>query len=250
VVDAVGDHDVVARCLRDHVGQQQEPQRLGEPRVDAVHQPALAGTDPPPLRDEVRLQLDELVVGGVGDEERAHGQLDGLAGEPQRRGRFRRGDVGAVAAVQRAGGLVLGHQLLDQHGEPVRVPLPGHLRHDVAGRVDDGQGRPRPRRVGVPRGELGIVEHRVVDAVTLHRGLDGVRVGLVHELRRVDPDRHQHVGEPLLQLTQLVDHVQAVHAAERPEVEQHDLPAQRGEGQRLASGVQPATPREFRRPYP
>ncbi len=55
-----------------------------------------------------------------------------------------------------------------------------------------------------------------------HRGV----LRLVRELRRVHADHHERVPVPLLQLTQLVDDVQAVHAGEGPEVEQNDASAQ------------------------
>jgi hypothetical protein len=249
VVGAVRDHHVVPGSRRDGRREQQEPQRFGEPGPVAVGEAALAGADAAPLGDEVGFQLDELVVRGVGDEERPAGEPDHLPGEAQGRGRLGRRDVRAVAAVERAGGLVFRDQLLDQHRELVRVALARHVRDDVAGGVHDRERRPRPRGVGVPGGQLGVVEHRVVHRVALDRGRDGVRVGLVHELRRVHPDRHEDVGVALLQLAQLVDDVQAVHAREGPEVEQHDLAAQRGEGQRDPARVEPAPPGEPRRPY-
>ena len=79
----------------------------------------------------------------------------------------------------------------------------------------------------------------MVDLVAVDRRDQGLVVGLVRELRRVDADDDEHVGVALLDLAQLVDDVQAVDAAERPEVEQHDAPAQPGQRQRLR-GVDPA----------
>jgi hypothetical protein len=52
------------------------------------------------------------------------------------------------------------------------------------------------------------------------------------ELRRVHTDHHQAVAETLFQRTQFLDDVQAVDAAERPEVEQDHPAAQPGDGQR------------------
>ena len=63
VVDAVGHQHVAVR-------QQEQPQRLVEAGCEPVHQTPRARPDPPPLRDQVGLQLDELVVGGVGHQER------------------------------------------------------------------------------------------------------------------------------------------------------------------------------------
>ena len=177
---------------------------------------------------------------GVGDQQRAAGQRERLAGEAQLGGGRRRRDVRAVAAVQRALRLVLADQLGDQPVEGVRVPLAGELRDDVPLGVDDDQRRPGPHGVLLPGRQLGVVEHRVVHVVALDGRGQRVRVGLVHELRRVHADGHQHVGVLLLERAQLVQDVQAVDAAERPEVEQHDLAAQVGQGQVAAAGVEPA----------
>ncbi len=130
-----------------------------------------------------------------------------------------------------------------------RVPLAGQLRDDVALGVDDDQRRPGPHGVLLPGRELRVVEHRVVHGVPLDRGGQGVRVGLVRELRRVHADGDEHVGVRCLERAQLVQDVQAVDAAERPEVEQHDLAAQVGEGQVAPAGVQPAAPGQLRRAH-
>ena len=140
--------------------------------------------------------------------------------------------VRAVAAVQGALRLVLGDQLADQDLDVAPVPLAGHLRHDVALGVDDDERRPGPRGVRRPGDQLRVVEDGVVHLVPLDGGGERVRVGLVHELRRVHADDHQHVAVLLLQLAQLVQDVQAVDAAERPEVEDDDLAAQVRQGQR------------------
>ena len=105
-------------------------------------------------------------------------------------------------------------------------------------RVDQHQRRPGPG-VGLPRDQLGVVQHRVVHGVALDRRRERDRVGLVDELRRVDPDHDQLVGVLLLHRPQLVEDVQAVHAAERPEVEQHEAAAQVAQRNR-AVGVEPA----------
>ena len=119
---------------------------------------------------------------------------------------------------------------LDQLGEQgvdrVRVTLAGVLRDDVALRVDEHQGRPGSRGVGLPGHQLGVVEDRVSDVVPLDRGRQRHRIRLVLELRRVHPDHDQLVGVLLLDLPELVEDVQAVDAAERPEVEQHEAAAE------------------------
>src|SRR5215469_10099113 len=62
-------------------------------------------------------------------------------------------------------------------------------------------------------------------------------------------DHDQGVAVLLLQRPQLVEHVKAVDAAERPEVEQHDLAAQVGERQIPTTGVEPAAALELRSAY-
>ncbi len=187
---------------------------------------------------------------GVGDQQGAAGQRDCLAGEAQLGGRRGRRDVRAVTTVQGALRLVLADQVVEQHLESVRMTLAGELGHDVALGIDHHQGRPGLDGVLLPGREVRVVEHRVVHAVALHRAGQRHRVGLVRELRGVHPHGHQDVGEPLLERAQLVQDVQAVDAAEGPEVEQHDLAAQSGQGQVLAAGVQPVPAGQLGCPHP
>ena len=141
--------------------------------------------------------------------------------------------------MQGALGLVGGDQLVDQPGQPFGVALAGHGGHHVTLGVDHRQGRPGLGRVLLPHVQLRVVEHGVVHAVPLDgRGQRG-RVLLVLELRRVHADDDEHVAVLLLQRAQLVEHVQAVDAAEGPKIEQNDLAAKVGERQLLPAGVQP-----------
>jgi hypothetical protein len=78
----------------------------------------------------------------------------------------------------------------------------------------------------------------VLDAHRATGGLHGRVLGLARELRRVDPDDDELAGEPPLEPAQLLHDVLAVHARLREEVEQDDLPAQRGERE----GVEPIQP--------
>ena len=105
------------------------------------------------------------------------------------------------------------------------MALAGHLRHDVALRVDHHEGRPGAHGVVLPGLQLGVVEHRMVDAVALDGRCERVGVGLVRELWRVDADGDEYVGVLLLERAQLVQDVQAVDAATGEEVEQDDLAA-------------------------
>ena len=109
------------------------------------------------------------------------------------------------------------------------MTLTRHLSDDVALRVDDDQRRPGTSRVRIPRHQVGIIEHRVMDGVPLDGGLDGFRSPFVFELGRVHADDHQRVGELLLERTQFVQDVQAVHATEGPEVQNDDSAAQTAE---------------------
>src|SRR5699024_4419226 len=59
-------------------------------------------------------------------------------------------------------------------------------------------------------------------------------------------DRDEHGAVLLVDGAQLVQHVEAVDAAERPEVQQHDLAAQVLEGEVLAAGVDPAAAGQLR----
>jgi hypothetical protein len=61
----------------------------------------------------------------------------------------------------------------------------------------------------------------------------------------VHADDDEHVGVPLLDRAQLVDDVQAVDAAEGPEVEQDDPAAQVGEGQAPPARVEPPAPAQL-----
>ena len=174
---------------------------------------------------------------GVGDgEERAAvaGDLPGIgeqAGVLAGRHRVH----GGVAEL--GGGIF--EQLLDEGCDLARVALARRHSHGVPLRIDEHERRPCPHAVLLPRLHLRVVEHWVMDAMTAHRAPHGRVVGLVGELRRVHTDHHQAVAETLFQRTQLLDDVQAVDAAERPEVEQDHPAAQPGDGQRPV-GVEPA----------
>ena len=233
VVGGVGDQHLTGRGDENAL-------RFGELRLLAVDEPARSAAVPGQLGLGVGGQPYDLVVGGVGHEQRPVGQERDLAGEPQGRLRRRRRDVRLAGAPQGALRVVLDDQLLDQAGEPLAVTLAGGDVHEVALRVDDAQRRPGPHGVLRPGREAGVVEHRVTHRVALDRRDDRVVVGLVRELRRVDADHVEHVGEALLQQAQLVEDVQAVDAAERPEVEQQDAAAEVCQLERPAAGADPA----------
>jgi hypothetical protein len=250
VVDGVGHHDVVPHPSADLVGQQDQSLRLAEPggRRVAVEQAALAAPDRAKHPLAVRRELDQPVVAGVGGEQRAVRETDRLGGEAQLGVRRWRRDVRPVAAAQRALRVVLLHEVGDERVQGPGVALPGHLRDDVPLGVHDDEGRPGPGGVGLPRDQLRVVEDRVVHLVALDGRSQRLGVGLVGELRRVHPDGDQDVGVLLLERTQLVQHVQAVDAAERPEVQQDDASPQVRQAEVGAAGVEPGPAAQLRRP--
>ena len=129
VVDRVGHHQVVAGHLGDVRGQQAQPLRLGERRRGGrpVRPAPLAASRSagPASRRPGRPR-----PASAGPSRRPAGcrrQHDRLAREAQRGLRCRRRHVRAVAPVQGALGLVGGDQLVDQSGQPLGVPLAGHV---------------------------------------------------------------------------------------------------------------------------
>jgi len=131
-----------------------------------------------------------------------------------------------IASAQRALGACLGGQALHRRGDRDDVAFSGPRLGYAAGGVDEHERRPRPHGVGVPGHAAGIVEDGVLDAVARDGEADRAVIALVGELRRVHRDDVQHIGTAALQLAQLLHDVQAVHAAQRPEVQQHDPAAQ------------------------
>ncbi len=182
MVHGVGDDDRAVVQEREAL-RFVEGDRVGR----AVLEAAGAGADPPDDRLAVRRQLDQLVPGGVADQEGAAGPGDRLAGEAQHGGLGLRRHVRAVAAAKGALRRVLGLQLRHQALDGVRVALARVLCDDVALRVDDDERRPGADGVLLPGGELRVVQDRVLHAVALDRVRDRPVLGLVHELREWTP---------------------------------------------------------------
>ena len=214
VVDGVGDHDVVPHLGGDVGRQQAQAVGLAEP-PEAAH----ARRPPRPARRPRRARRPRPAR----RRRAAAPPWPGSAGRWARPAAATYGESPGCSVPLRP---VLLDQLAEQRVDRVHVALAGVLRDDVALRVDEHQRRPGPGGVGLPGDQLGVVEDGVVHGVALDRLRQRHRVGLVHELRRVHADHDQLVGEPLLQRPQLVDDVQAVDAAEGPEVEQHEAAAQ------------------------
>ena len=193
---------VVARKLREALG-------LGEGRLAGgpVTPAALACPDPAEHRLAVGRELDHRVVARVGDQE-ASGRCPGHPAGKAQGGLGRRwGNVRSVAAVQRAAGVVLGDEVVNQPADGLGVALAGGDGDDVPLGVDDDKRRPGADRVLLPSVQLGIVEDGVAHLVPLHGVGDHAVVGLVRELRRVDADHHQDVRVAFLERPELVDHV-------------------------------------------
>jgi hypothetical protein len=105
----------------------------------------------------------------------------------------------------------------------------GHRRHHVALGVDDHQRRPRLGGIRLPGDQIRVIENWMAHGVALDSGGERFGVGLMLELGRVNPNEDKGIGEPGLQRAQLIQDVQTVDAAERPEVEDHNTPAQIGQ---------------------
>jgi len=103
--------------------------------------------------------------------------------------------------------------------------------HDVAGRVDEHDGRPGVGAPITPHRKVAVVDHRVLEPVTPDDVADVLGVALIGELGTVDPDHDQLVGVLRLESLQVGDDVDAVDTPVGPEVEQDQLAAQLCEAQ-------------------
>ena len=197
----------------------------------------------------VQVRDDDAVMRAVGDEQALAGRVgEHLAGEEQR----------AVARFAEAGqletscGLVLSvffslWILISRAISLIQVVVLALARVHVdrpalPGR--SGTASARSDVVGLPDVLVGVVDHRMGDLVAEDGLADAGGFLLVVELGRVDADDHQLVGIFLLQLGQVGQDVDAVDAAQRPEVEQDDLAAAGPSG---GSG-RPCSARLCRRP--
>ena len=130
-------------------------------------------------------------------------------------------------------------QLRDETLEHGRVGLAGGDRRQRAVGPDDHQRRPGAHRVLRPDPHLAVDRHRMRHAVPPHRGEDVLAVLFGVELGRMHADHDQRiVPVALLEIVQDREHVHAVDAAVRPEIEHHHLPAQLLDRERPI-GIQP-----------
>ena len=129
--------------------------------------------------------------------------------------------------------------LLDEGVERCEADFAPFTSDQASFRIDDAEAGPTVDAEFVPEHMVGVVDHRVLDAVAHDRVADVLLILLGVELGRVNADHHHVVGIGLLQLLELRQHVHAVDAAVGPEIEDHELAAERLEVDRPRH-VQPA----------
>ena len=105
------------------------------------------------------------------------------------------------------------------------MPLPGKMRHNIPFGVDNHERRPGAGGVGLPGGEFGVVEYGVFDVIAVYGCGERYRVCLMLKFGAVHAHGNEHIREFFFEGAQLVEHVQAVYAAQGPEVEDHDFAA-------------------------
>ena len=117
----------------------------------------------------------------------------------------------------------------------------------AAERVDDGDGGPSAHAPAIPNLELIVVEHGVVDFVSLHDLAQILGLAFSVKFCRVHADDHHLFGEFLLDLFQDRNDVQAIDAAVCPEVKDNDLAHQPVHRERIIDVYPVQIGREFRR---
>ena len=105
------------------------------------------------------------------------------------------------------------------------MSLTGKMRHNISFGVDNHERRPSAGGVCLPGGELGVVEYGMFDVVAVYGCGKRYRVCLMLEFGAVHAHGDEHIREFFFEGAQLVEHVQAVNAAQGPEVEDHDFAA-------------------------
>ena len=129
------------------------------------------------------------------------------------------------------------HELADRAVDGVEVPLAAGAVDVLTVGVDQDQGRPAIDPEAVPDRHVGIVDDGMLDPVFGDLAADVLGIALGVELGRVHADHHELVLVLGFELGQIGKDVVAVDAAESPEIEQHDLAAQLGQGDR--TGIDP-----------
>jgi hypothetical protein len=181
------------------------------------------------------------VVAGVGDGEEVAGTDRNLSRETQ-------GAAVDGGREQTYRGLVEGALLamLGDHAGDLTLQLRGVAlslegSSSVTLGVYEVERRPGAHPVLVPGGPVWVVENGMAHVVANDGALKGLVVTLVLELGRVDADDDEGVPETLFKGPELFEDVEAVNAAERPEVEE-DYLAPQGPEREVLPGVDPTAP--------
>jgi hypothetical protein len=148
------------------------------------------------------------------------------------RAQLERGRMQAVAGALRV------EELLHEALELIRIGLAARLAQDVPVRRDDDERGPGTDCIALPQLTVRIVGDGMRDPVAQHRLAHVLQITLGRELRTVHADHDELAWECVFETTQCLERMEAIDAAERPEVEDDQTPAQLRELQRSID-VQP-----------
>src|SRR5262249_52645573 len=114
-------------------------------------------------------------------------------------------------------------QLLNDLVKQFILPLTGSHANEVAFRIDYRQCGPGATAVIIPDFHAGVVDHRMLDLITKDGLANGFSVFLIVELGGMHADHHDFFFVFLLQPGQIGQCMNAVDAAESPEIEDDDF---------------------------
>ena len=210
---------------------QRQPLRVVEARLvkRTIHQARLAHSGDG-LFVACQVGDDDTMVRAVGDEEAlAWGVGEDLAGEEKRSvARFLGPSQVELSRllVQRLFFLVDLDEFGNARVQGLIQALPrAHGEHLALG-VDQDESRPGAELVGIRDLAIGVVDDGMAYLVAQYGFADAGGVALVGKLGAMDANHDQFVGVLLLQLRQVGQGVDAIDAAQSPEIEDHDLAAQ------------------------
>ena len=181
------------------------------------------------------IEHDDLMMARIGDDPAppaVHRAGLHLAGESQAIARRLWSGEVERARRQDPGLAGLGHELAHELDEPVGRHLAGLEAHERSLGIDERESGPGAYAVGAPQAKLGILDHGVGDVVARDRLRQLVGLLLGRELRRMHADDGDLIGKSGLQLAQRRKHVNAVDAAEGPEIENDEFAAEVGQRER------------------
>ena len=122
--------------------------------------------------------------------------------------------------------------------EQLELALARRLTHVIAVRVDEDQGGPGVDAETPPDFHVGVVDDRVLDFITADGFADAIGKLFVFEFGRMDADDDQNTRIFGFELGQVGQSMNAVDAAQGPEIEQDDPSLEIRKGQRLG-GIEP-----------